>query len=401
MRPVGYLARPIEANELVGKNMEHRLWSPSGPHTRVGIVSTYPPTRCGIARFSASLFSALAEVDPSLQVDILRLVDSPGPESPYPVSMEFDPAGAVGVKAAVNHLNRGDIAVINHEFGIFGPEDGRSALDLAEGLQVPAFTIMHTVLSEPTSGQRAVIQSLASLTTPVVLCEAAREILVDRYAVSSSDIEVIPHGAHWSAQRISHSPRRQLITWGLLGPGKGLEESLAALAQLGKMDPPVRYQIVGRTHPNVVRNAGLAYRQSLDRLIERLGLDDRVEFIDRYVSDEELFDLVRASDLVVVPYRNQDQVSSGVITEAIGMGRPVVATRFPYSEEILESGAGLVVEHDVAALANGIETLLEDSVSYRRAAREAAKLSGELSWSSIARKYSGLIHQASPSRVSA
>jgi glycosyltransferase involved in cell wall biosynthesis len=348
---------------------------------RVGIVSTYPPTRCGIAKFSASLYSGLSEYDPAISVEVLRLVEAPDSGSSGPVTMEIDPSGSVGIRAAAKHLNRGDIAVINHEFGIYGPDDGRSVLDLATTLEVPALTVFHTVLPEPTPSQREIIQRLSAITTPVVLCKTARDFLEERYSVSPTRVEVVPHGSHWSPQRANHAPRRRLITWGLLGPGKGLERSLVALAELDDFDPPVTYQIVGRTHPNVVRNAGHVYRHFLDGLVGDLGLSDRVEFIDRYVADEELFDLVRGSDLVVVPYDNHDQVSSGVITEAVGIGRPVVATRFPYSEELLGTGAGLVVD--------------------RRAAREAGRLSAELSWPTVSKHFARILRRLPVSQASA
>jgi glycosyltransferase involved in cell wall biosynthesis len=326
---------------------------------------------------------------------VVRLVNEPN-SNPSPsgvVTMEIDPSSAISIRAAAHHLERCEVAVINHEFGIFGPGDGVSVLDLVRLMDVPTVSVLHTVLPEPGAQQRQILESLAELTTPVVLCDSARRLLAERYSVPESSVEVIHHGAHWGVQPVNNPPRRNLITWGLLGPGKGLERSIAALAELRDLDPPVHYRIVGRTHPNVVRQAGYVYRYSLQRLARDLGVDHMVEFIDRYVDEDELFSLVRDSDLVVVPYDNSDQVSSGVMTEAIGMGRPVVATRFPYAEEMLGSGAGVVVDHDVSAVAGAIEHLLEDSVAYRRAAREASVLSAQLSWESVGQKYAELFRR--------
>jgi glycosyltransferase involved in cell wall biosynthesis len=383
--------------------IELQKWRPRfGSDVRIGVVSTYPPTRCGIARFTDSLIRSVADND-ALGFDVVRLVSEHAIDGDcnYPVTMEFDPSSHVGVKAAAAHLNRRDAAIINHEFGIFGVDDGEAVLDLANLLDVPTVTILHTVLPEPTDRQRRIIEQLAENTTPVVLCDAALEILTSSYDVSPSGVEVIYHGASWDPQPVNHSPRRRLITWGLLGPGKNLEQAIAAIAELDELDPPLHYQIVGRLHPAFVRHHGNAYRSELSRLVFDLGLEDRVEFVDRYVEDAELLNMVRQADLVVVPYGNSDQVSSGVITEAIGAGRPVVSTRFPYAEEMVGSGPGIVVDHDPASLAAGIHRLLDDTVAYRRAARAASQLSADLSWSSVGRQYARLIRQLVPSRVTA
>ena len=129
----------------------------------------------------------------------------------------------------------------------------------------------------------------------------------------------------------------------------------------------------------------------LETMVTDLGIGDMVSFVDRFVDDSELFDLVRRSDLVIVPYDNDHQVSSGVITEAVGLARPVVSTRFPYSEEMLGSGAGLIVDRDEGAMADGIRRLIEDPIAYRRAMKAAEVKSAELSWARVAADHSRLI----------
>jgi len=379
-----------------------RWFPPPGSVSRVGVVSTFPPTRCGIGRFASSMVDALAQFDPGLEIDVVRLVNG---RTASPVAsrarMEIDPSSPVSIRAAGRHLGSCDVAILQHEFGIYGAEDGAAVLDLATQIDAPKVAVLHTVLPEPTARQRSIIESLSMEATIVVLCESARDLLVSGYSVDDDAIVVIPHGTHWSPQQINHSPRRRLITWGLLGPGKGLERSIAAVAELRDLDPPLHYRIVGRTHPAVAAESGFRYRRSLERLVHSLDLSHVVEFIDRYVDDVELFEMVRRSDVVVVPYDNHDQVSSGVITEAVGMARPVVATRFPYAVEILGSGRGLAVDHDVLSVARGIRELVEDPVSYRDAARAAALKSAELSWDTVAARYSRLIHRLGSARATA
>jgi glycosyltransferase involved in cell wall biosynthesis len=370
--------------------------------TRMGVVSTFPPTRCGIGRFASSFVSSIAAADPSVDIEVIRLqCDHSGRVARGRVVMEIDPASDVGIRAAIRHLNRCTVAVVQHEFGIFGDDDGSAVVDLVAGLQVPTVVVLHTVLPDPTPRQRSIVEALSREAVVVVMCDSAARILEQHYSVAAASIEVIGHGAQWQAQPINHQPRRELITWGLLGPGKGIERSLQAVALLRDIDPPIGYRIVGRTHPTIAARHGFGYRRLLANLVEDLGVDHLVEFVDRYVSDDELFDFVSKSDVVVVPYDNHDQVSSGVITEAMGIGRPVVATRFPYSEEILTPGPGLVVDHDPESLADAIRNLVEDPVSYRAAAEAAARLSSRLGWSSIAERYLLLIRELAPAFATA
>lgn len=383
--------------------LESRWSPPRGATARVGLVSTYPPTRCGIGRFAASLVEALEDADPDLEVDVVRLVNGRERDETVrrEVAMAIDPESAVAVRSAAKHLSKCDVTVLNHEYGIFGGGDGESVLDLADQIDSPILAVLHTVLPGPTESQKSIVQRLARRATLVVLCEAARGFLANSYEVPERDVLVIPHGAHWDVQPINQPPRRELITWGLLGPGKGLERSIASVARLKDFDPSIRYRIVGRTHPMVAKRQGFAYRDSLRQLIEDLGVRDHVEFVGRYVDDRELCRLVRESDVVVVPYDNEDQVSSGVITEAIGMGRPVVATRFPYSQEMLSDGSGIVVDHDVDSLAVGVRELLGNPVTYRQAARAASLRSAVLSWDSVSLRYARVIRSLAPVRATA
>jgi polysaccharide biosynthesis protein PslF len=375
---------------------------PSIAPVRVGIVSTFPPTRCGIGRFSRSLVDSLSGADPSLDIGIVRIRTEHSPEpARSDVVLEIDPTNLLAVRSATRHLNTCDLCLVQHEFGIYGPDDGSSIIDLVEALDIPVVVVLHTVLDSPTARQRSIIETLGANGTLVVLCDYAAQILRERYTIPGGAIRVIRHGAQWSAQPPNHQPRTQLITWGLLGPGKGLERSIEAVALLRDIDPPIRYRIVGGTHPAVAHRHGHGYRLDLQELVADLQVGHMVDFVDRYVSDQELFDSVRRSDIVVVPYDNRDQVSSGVITEAVGVGRPVVATRFPYSEEMLGSGAGIVVDHSAAALADAIRRLVEDPMTYLAAARDATRLSAELSWPAVANQYARLIHRLAPTYATA
>lgn len=374
----------------------------SSSPVRVGVVSTFPPTRCGIARFAASLTHELAEADPSLDVRVVRLIQEASPKVSHPsVVMEIDPESSVGIRSAARLIGSFDIALIHHEFGIFGRDDGESVVDLAMQIEAPTLVVLHTVLPQPSARQRQITRELAAEATIVVLCRSAADMLEKSYGLPAESVQVIPHGSTWSPVPASPGPHRNLITWGLLGPGKGIERCLRALTHLKDIDPQVTYRVVGRTHPMVAKRLGFSYAEMLADLAKDLGVSDMVEFVHRYVDDDELSTMVAASDVVVAPYDNHEQVSSGVVAEALGIGRPVVATRFPYSEEMLGTGAGIAVSHDPEAMAEGIRRLLTDDSLYDRAAATAASISRELSWPSTARRYAILLRRLASSLATA
>jgi polysaccharide biosynthesis protein PslF len=369
---------------------------------RVGIVSTFPPTRCGIARFSSALVSSLAEVAPDLDVDLVRLIDGRPPTSALgQVGMEIDPNSPVSMRAAARHLERCDLVILQHEYGIFGDNDGESILELVDSIDRPLITVIHTVVRSPSDRQRRIMDRLHETSRLVVPSEAARTALVSSHSIPRSEVVVIPHGSHWSATPPPRGPANRLITWGLLGPGKGLERSIRAMVELRDLDPKPQYVIVGRTHPVVARDQGVAYRRRIEGMVKDLGVEDMVEFVDRYLADDELYEMVRRSHVVVIPYDNTDQVTSGVVTDAIAAGRPVVATRFPHAEEMVASGPGLVVDHDSAALARGLRALVESTELYDRAARSAAAKAPELSWTSGAVRYAEFIRSLIPGQLTA
>lgn len=205
---------------------------------------------------------------------------------------------------------------------------------------------------------------------------------------------------HVGAQpRSTRLPHRKIITWGLLGPGKGLERAIRAVATLRDLDPRPLYQIVGGTHSSVVERSGFAYRRGLERLVTDLGITDMVEFVDRYVDEAELLDMVTKSDVVVLLYDNSEQVSSGVLTEAVALGRPVVATKFPHARELLDHGPGITVDHDSTALAAALHTVLVEPGLYTDMANAAAEASQRLSWNNAAAGNAAIIGSVIAERI--
>ena len=359
---------------------------------RFGFVSTYPPTHCGIATFSNSLMKAIRGLG-SHTTSIVRLLDAGEVEGDVvPEILAALKAGNPRSMAhAIAELNKTDIALIQHEFGIYGGQDGEEVLELLQGLRVPSIVIVHTVLSTPTWHQRIVFTRLTRGASAVVaMSKTGRDLLVTEYSVDPSKIFILPHGAPaFPDVKVEESASRPLIlTWGLIGDGKGIEWGIEAMERLRDLEPAPRYLVAGRTHPKVLEREGEAYRESLQGRIEKLDLTDVVELNADYLSDVELAKLVASASVVLLPYDSTEQMTSGVLIEAVTAGRPVVATRFPHAIELLNDGVGIVVpHHDPDAIAEALRMILQDPAMAAAFSQRAKEIGAELLWPSVAARY--------------
>jgi len=370
----------------------------------IGLVGTYPPTKCGIATFTASLRNALRQVEPTCEAVVVACANgSPAPVRASEVVAELRPGSPGSRAAAVAALNRCDAVIVQHEFGIYGGEDGREVLELLRALRVPVVVVLHTVLAKPSPGQTEVLEELARQADALVVQSgAARALLVERYDVEPAKVRTIPHGArpNLGPAPARVDPRPVVLSWGLISRDKGLEFGIEAIARLSDLDPAPRYVVVGQTHPKVLEHSGEEYRESLVRLAQELGVADRVEFDDGYHDTASLLARVREADVVLLPYRSRQQVVSGVLVEAISSGKPVVATRFPHAEELVGEGSGVLVPHeDAGAIADALRRLLTDHAFAKRAAAVARRQAAELAWESVGAQYLELLTElAAPAR---
>ncbi len=367
----------------------------SEPARRYGIVSTFPPTSCGIATFSAALAAGL--ITNGATVDVVRV--GPTPELEDPLVLASVGEGSVGehrIAAAV--LNDTDVVIVQHEYGIYAGPDGAAVLDLLELVTVPMIVVAHTVVSGPSENQRQVLERVCSAADlVVVMTRTAERRLVSGFDVDASKIVVIPHGAatpHDDPESDRHRPMGsppRLLTWGLLGPGKGIEWAIDSMTSLVDLLPRPEYVIAGSTHPKVLEHSGERYRSMLQERAAAGPASSQVRFDDTYRDLASLTELIRSADLVVLPYDSKDQVTSGVLVDAIAAGRPVVSTAFPHAVELLASGAGIVVpQRDPDALATAIRSVLTDSARAASMAAEARRLAPELSWTAVAARYDRL-----------
>jgi len=357
-----------------------------------GILSTYPPTPCGLATFTAALANGLTAN--GADVSVVRISDGP-PSTSTPVIGELVNGSPASVAACAELLNRSDVAVIQHEYGIYGGVDGDEVVDIIEGLRVPSIVIAHTILKDPTSHQRSVLEAVAALADQVVvMSEAAAQRLCRDFDVDRRKVKTVPHGATIPTNTtVMRGGRPTLLTWGLLGPGKGIERVIEAMGSLNDLPGRPRYLVAGRTHPKVLAADGEAYRDARTEQARRSGVADSVCFDAGYRSVSTLTALVQSAAVVVLPYDSTDQVTSGVLVDAIASGRPVVATAFPHAVELLNSGAGIVVGHDDPdALASALRRILTQPRLAGAMAAEARRLAPEMAWPVVAGAYLKLAH---------
>jgi glycosyltransferase involved in cell wall biosynthesis len=362
--------------------------SSGGPS--LGILSTYPPTACGLATFSAALATGLAAN--GAEVSVVRVADGVSPRTERVVG-ELVNGSPSSVAACSDLLNRSDVALVQHEYGLYGGDDGDEVLQILAGLSVPSIVIAHTVLSSPTPHQRAVLVEVADVADRVVVMSgAARDRLCGLFDVDPHKIVTIPHGAAVPRRAPHrHDGRPTLLTWGLIGPGKGIERVVDAMTSLHNLPMPPRYLVAGRTHPKVLAQHGEAYREARKAQARGNGVADAVVFDDDYRDVASLTALIQSSAAVVLPYDSTEQATSGVLVDAIAAGRPVVATAFPHAVELLSGGAGIVVDHDDPdAMAVALRRVLTEPGLAARMAAEAARLAPSLGWPVVARAYNGL-----------
>jgi polysaccharide biosynthesis protein PslF len=360
--------------------------------TRFGFVSTFPPTQCGLATFTAALRDALVHSGTDVG-RVVRLVDAPAPPPGDEVVAQLIANDSASLRRAAEQLNLCDIAIMQHEYGVYGGADGSEILHLLDQVLVPCVVVLHTVLTDPTPHQRQVLESvIAKADAVVAMTMTARERLAAGYAADMTKVCIIAHGAPaletTMAQPTFRTGQFTILTWGLLGPGKGIEWGIAAMAMLRDLVPMPRYLVAGQTHPKVLLHEGEVYRDRLREQVRQADLGSCVNFEGHYRNTSSLASLVRSADVVLLPYDSTEQVTSGVLIEAVAAGRPVVATQFPHAREVLAGGAGLLVPHrDPAAIAAALRSVILRGDVMRRITAAAAATAPQLLWPVIADQY--------------
>lgn len=366
--------------------------------SRTLVVGTAPPTRCGLATYTMNVQQALGAN--GVDARIMRLLNRYEPSRPASDDIvatwrDGDRDGAIHAAEVANEFDR---VLVQHEYGIYPGAEGESIIEFLAHLERPPVIVLHTVLAQPNPIQARVLDAVvANASSLVVHGTTARDRLFDTVAVDPDRVAVIPHGA---TIRKRHSAafdetRPVMLTWGLIGPGKGLEHGISAVAQLREMGVDVHFLIAGATHPNIRNTDGERYRNGLQRQAEELGVADLIHFDNRYCSWREQQEWIDAAAFVLLPYDNPDQVTSGVLVEAMAAGKPVIATAFAHARELEPTGALFVVDHGSSTqIAAAMYALMTD-LELRGRMETAARIEGmRCDWGVVGHHYAELLQSS-------
>lgn len=334
---------------------------------RVALVGNFAPRKCGIATFTTDIVDQLGIFQPETRLDVYALQDLDDPVDHDQAHAEILRSERASYAEAARRMNEDgvDAVWLQHEFGIFGGDSGEHVLGLVERIAAPLIVTLHTVLSQPSKKQDVITRRLVARASHImVMCQTGRRLLIERYGAQSDRVSVIEHGAPDRPLRLSHAEvkhtPRKLMTFGLLGPGKGLETAIEALPAIVARHPDVVYRIVGVSHPNELRRHGEAYRQSLEALAKSLGVGDHIEWVNRFLDADELVAMLEDCDIYMTPYLNLQQATSGTLSYAVALGRAIVSTPYIHARELLSDTGGMLVEpNDSEAIAQAVARLLD------------------------------------------
>ena len=403
MQPAKTPADPVPEAGWLGAMKACRLPLP----TRIAFIGNYLPRECGIATFTTDLCTALAAEYGEGRLFAIPVNDLDSSYNyPEQVRLEIAQEDLSSYERAADFLNfnGNDLVCLQHEYGIYGGSSGRHILTLLRKLKMPLVTTLHTVLREPDTNQRTVLEEMAQLSDRlVVMSELAAQLLREVYAIPSTKIDIIPHGVpdfqfmdpNYFKDRFGAEGKSVLLTFGLLSPNKGIENVIKALPAILARHPNVVYVVSGVTHPHIRRREGERYREELLALAVRLGVSSNLILVNRFVSAEELVEHVGAADIYITPYRQEAQIVSGTLAIALGAGKAIISTPYWHAKELLADKRGVIVPFENPdAIAEAVLRLL-DNDGERHAMRKRAYLhSRETIWSKTARKYMASFQRA-------
>ncbi|MBN1808434.1 MAG: glycosyltransferase family 4 protein [Planctomycetes bacterium] len=367
---------------------------------RIAFIADYLPRQCGIATFTADLLEAVAKEVPKADIFAVAMNDvADGYRYPERVKFEILQNDRPGYRKAADFLNIShvDVALMQHEYGIYGGEAGSHILTLLRELRMPVITTLHTVLQAPNDSQKAVLEEIADISARlVVMSSRAVGFLKNVYGVPQEKIELIHHGVpdvpfvdpNYYKDLFGVEGRRMILNFGLLSPGKGVEYMIQAMPRIVRKFPDTVFIVLGATHPHIIRTKGEEYRLFLQRLARELNVADNVVFHNRFVETEELCEFIGAADVYVTPYLNPEQITSGTLAYAVGAGKAVVSTPYWYAEELLADGRGVLAPFkDPDALADGIVGLFSNEVERHAMRKRAYTFGRQMIWREVARRY--------------
>lgn len=366
---------------------------------KIAIIGTYPPRQCGIATFSHDLYHALPR---SLTNDHRIFAVSDGSEYLFPEEVEYviEKENLNSYIHAAHLINKTfDACIIQHEYGIFGGETGSYIINLLQQLNVPVLANLHTVLEHPHPNEFRILRELAQYSSKItVMTHRAINMLEKIYQINSEKINLVPHGVpnfdcdqEIAKKKLGFQNKKVMLSFGFLGKSKGLETAIQAVSKIEEDD--FVYIILGSTHPNVLRNEGESYRHDLMEMVMALNIGHKVQFVNEFASEKLLKEYLSACDIYVTPYPNENQISSGTLSFALGAGAACISTPYWYAKDLLADDRGLFFPfNDAHALSSVINDLLDqpDKMQYYR--KNALEYGKQMSWSNVGKRQFQLLN---------
>lgn len=363
-------------------------------------VGTFVPRECGIATFSNDLGTSIAQELGGRPYRVVAITDRAGGYD-YPSEVTFEIRQNVirDYARAAEYLNGSSAQVVSlqHEFGIFGGPAGKYLSVLLCHLKKPVITTVHTILENPLKDYREAFEYVVNCSQRIVtMSQRGARMLRDIYAVPEDKISIIHHGVHdvpfvdsnFYKEHFNVEGLTVLLTFGLLSPNKGIETALEALPEVVEKYPDTVYIVLGATHPEVKRVYGEQYRLSLERKARDLKIADNVVFHNRFVDLQELTEYISCCDIYLSPYLAKEQITSGTLAYAVGMGKAVVSTPYWYAEELLSDSRGVLVDfQDVKGMAKALKDLIGDSTARNRMRKAAYEYGRTMVWREVGRHY--------------
>lgn len=374
-------------------------------------LGSYPPRACGIATFTKDVVDSYDQRYRT-KSEIIAIEEPDATARSYApevvthlVQDDYESYRAI---AEIVNVHPCDALNVQHEYGLFGGEQGEWIVDLISLVRKPTIVSLHTVLPDPSPEHLRVARAIcAAAAAVVVLSRTGKDILVERYGVDAAKVHVIHHGVpdvpfretHQQKAAFGLQDRHVISTFGLINRGKGLEYAIEAMREIVQRDPSALYLILGETHPVVRRQEGEAYRDSLVELIARYRLEDNVRLINRYLDFDELVSYLQATDIYLTPYLNPVQIVSGTLAYAVGCGKSIVSTPYLYAQELLAHGRGFLVNfRDAHSIVDAIRSLLDDPALRTSTERRAYRFGRQMTWPQVAEEYGRLFSSLLPRR---
>ena len=392
--------------------MIQKIRQGTAPSTHFAFLGDFPPRLCGIATFTSDLCEAVSDLSPGSDCYVGAVNDRPeGYQYSPRVRFELQEKELDSYRRAADFLNfsNAEVLFVQHEFGIYGGPAGSHLLALLKEVRMPVVTTLHTILKEPDPAQRKVMEGLILRSDRiVVMANKGVEILRDTYGVTESKVDIIPHGildlefveSSTFKKQFGVEGRSVMLTFGLIGPGKGIEHVIEALPAIARQHPNVVYLILGATHPKLLASEGERYRLGLKRLATDLGVEQHLIFHNQFASAEDLREFIGATDIYVTPYLNEAQITSGTLAYVFGAGKAVVSTPYWHAQELLADDRGVLVPfRDSGAIAEAVCGLLEDAPRMEKIRRDAYAKGREMTWPKVARQYLEAFRHARADRV--